>query len=171
MKEKYPSEIVGEFLEWLKKCQTIYDNATYIVNFEEEKEQDFLHALEFETSSKKRNKIATAMHESRVKRREAKERIARYGKLVKFIRLEQSKKFLGQLKGLVKEIKTEEDSLMKTGRTYHPRTDYGKQFFMKEGEEAETDRGHEQQAGETQAEKRDLDSEQHRSDQAETSGR
>ena len=161
MKEKYPSETVGEFLDWLKACQTEYDNALNTVNFEEEKEQDFLHALEFENSSKKRAKIATAMHESRVRRREAKELIARYGKLVKFTRIEQSKKFLGQLKGLVREIKAEEDSLMKTGRTYHPRTDYGKQFFMKEGEEAEADRGHEQQDREAPTEERDLDGEQH----------
>lgn len=142
--EILPSERISEFLDWLKECQNIFDEAVAVVENESDKEQDFLHAMEFETNGNKLAKIAREMHESRVTRRKAKEVVEKYNKLVKFTRNETNKKFIGQFKGLVREIKADEERLA-LPRRYHPRTEYGKEllkdckYVVKEGDESGND--------------------------------
>lgn len=120
-KEEKPSEVIVNFLDWLKQCQTDYEASKAIVNEEDMKQQDFWHMLEFEEKSEARSKTATIIHKSRVRRREAKNQVELLEKVVQFSRNERSKQFFQTLKTLVRDQRIEEERLSGK-RTYNPRT-------------------------------------------------
>ena len=138
--EKQPSEIIQDFIDYLKYCQGEYTNALAAVEEESAKEQDFFHAIEFESNGNKLSKIARQLHDSRVRRRENKIIVEKYHLIYKFTTNEKNKQLLGQLKGLIKEQHLEETRMM-CNKKYHPRTDYGKELLKdcinveKEGEQ------------------------------------
>ena len=117
-----PSEVLSEFLATIKSYQEEYEAAKAIVQEEEAKQQDFWHALEFEQNNKQRSKIATTIHKSRVRRREAKDRMQMLEKVVQFARREQTKLLFREIKGLVKEQTAIEERLH-SKREWKPRTD------------------------------------------------
>lgn len=122
--EKKPSEIIQDFLDYLENCRAECKQAQADVAQEDIKKQDFLHALEFEGSCKKRSKIATQAHLSRKRRREAKDRVLELEKVVAFMNSERNKPLLKALRGLAKEQKAVEDYLS-SERTYKPRAGDG----------------------------------------------
>ena len=127
MDEKKPSEILSEFITWLKTCSEDYESCRTIVNEEDAKWQDFLHALEFQGDAKERAKIATIIHRSRERRREAKDRMELLEKPVTFLRREQTKLFLKSLRVLAQDQRREEERLA-GDRTYIPRTSVWSEF-------------------------------------------
>lgn len=120
--EKKPSEVLQEFVDWLKQCQDEYEGSKAIIREEEAKEVDFFHAIEFETKSKQRSKITTIFHNSLVRRRVAKDRMQILEKVVLFSRKENSKLFFRELKRIIKEQEAEEERIFGE-REYKPRTD------------------------------------------------
>ena len=140
MDEKKPSEVIEDFIEWAKSCSAEYEASKAIVAEEDAKWQDFLHALEFQDDSKERAKIATIIHRSRERRREAKDKTELLEKTVVFLRLEHTKLFLKSLKALVQNQKREEERLA-GDRTYIPRTSVWSEFqpcpLTKGGDESE----------------------------------
>ena len=127
MDEKKPSEILSEFITWLKACSEEYESCKTLVSEEDAKWQDFLHALEFQGDSKERAKIATIIHKSREKRREAKDRMELLEKTVLFFRREQTKQFMRSVKTLIQDQEREELRLAEE-RTYIPRTAVWQEF-------------------------------------------
>lgn len=123
-KEKKPSEVLQEFLEFLETCRTEHKKAQADVAREDAKRQDFLHAIEFENNCKKRSKIATQEHLSRKCRRVAKDKVLETEKVVAFVESEKNKQFLKAIRGLIREQQKTEEYL--TGeRTYKPRAGDG----------------------------------------------
>lgn len=120
MNDKEPSVILQEFLDYLTDCKKQYKEAQVVMQKEDSKRQDFVHAIEFENNCKKRSKIATQEHLSRKRRRAAKDKVLKLEKIVKFTESERNKAFINALKGLVKEQKNTEDYL-KSDRIYKPR--------------------------------------------------
>lgn len=120
MNDKEPSVILQEFLDYLTDCKKQYKEAQAVMQKEDSKRQDFVHAIEFENNCKKRSKIATQEHLSRKRRRAAKDKVLKLEKIVKFTESERNKAFINALKGLVKEQKNTEDYL-KSDRIYKPR--------------------------------------------------
>lgn len=127
MDEKKPSEVIEDFIEWAKSCSAEYEASKAIVAEEDAKWQDFLHALEFQGDAKERAKIATIIHRSRERRREAKDRMELLEKPVAFLRREQTKLFLKSLRVLAQDQKREEERLA-GDRTYIPRTSVWSEF-------------------------------------------
>ena len=137
--EKAPSEVIQDFLNYLKYCQGEYIKALAIVEEESAKEQDFFHAMEFESNGNKLAKIARELHNSRVRRRENKNIVEKYHVIYKFTINEKNKQMIGQFKTLLSDQQKEE-SKMACNKRYHPRTEYGKELLKdfvsteKEGE-------------------------------------
>jgi len=121
-REKLPSEALQDFLTWMKACQDEYEASKAIVQEEESKHQDFWHALELEPKAEKRSRIATVIHNSRVRRREAKDKMQMLERVVLFARKEQTKLLFRELKKLIKEQAAEEARIYGE-REYKPRTD------------------------------------------------
>lgn len=110
-KEKEPSEIIQEFLDFLEVCRNECEIAKADMAREDAKRQDFLHAIEFENNCKKRSKIATQEHLSRKRRRIAKDNVQKLEKVVAFANSEKNKPFLRALRGLIKEQQAVEEYL------------------------------------------------------------
>ena len=115
-----PSEIIQNFLDYFSACQDVYAAAKKEMEMEDAKKQDFIHALEFESNSKERSKIATQMHLSRNRRRQAKDKVLEFEKIVKFMNTEKNKPFFRALKGLIREQQGTEEYL-NGERIYKPR--------------------------------------------------
>ena len=82
--DKIPSEILTNFLNYLDLCKTQYEIAYSEVGAEDNKVQTFLHDMEFAPSKADRNKLATRLHQSRKRRREAKDRTLLYENVYNF---------------------------------------------------------------------------------------
>lgn len=120
-KDKKPSEVIQGFLDYLKSCQEEYETAKNQVWEEEAKHQDFWHLLEFDMDSKSRAKTATAIHESRIRRRKAKNQMELLENVVQFSRNERTKMFIQSAKTLIRQQMMEEERL-ENDKEYKPRT-------------------------------------------------
>ena len=116
-----PSETLGKVLTWIKEWTDAYETCKAVIAEEDAKEQDFLHALEFQDNNKERSKIATVVHASRKRRREAKNQMEMLETVVQFFRREQTKLFIKSLKAMLVTQQKEEERL-NSDRIYIPRT-------------------------------------------------
>lgn len=121
MAEKKPSEVIQGFVDYLKKIQDDYETAKAQVSAEEAKQQDFWHLLEFDMDSKSRAKTATVIHESRLRRRKAKNQMELLENVVLFARSERTKMFVQTIKPMLRQQISEEERLERD-REYKPRT-------------------------------------------------
>ena len=121
MDDRKPSEVIQEFLDYLKSLSEEYEDCKAVIAEEDAKKQDFLHALEFQMNNKERSKIATIIHLSRLRRRTAKDKTEMLENVVQFFRKEQSKLFIKTLKIMLANQQKEEERL-EGERTYIPRT-------------------------------------------------
>lgn len=112
MTDKLPSEQISEFLDFLKECQTEYEECVQEVWKHDKKQQDQLHDLEFASNYDERNKIATRIHKERVERREYKDRTEMVIKIAKFCSDTQNKPLLKRLKLLLEEQRKTEEFLL-----------------------------------------------------------
>lgn len=101
MEKRKPSETLTEFLNYLDFCKTEYDSAYAAVGVEDNKVQTFLHDMEFAPNKAERNKIATRLHQSRKRRREAKDRTLLYENIYNFYTDKQNQNLLKAIRRML----------------------------------------------------------------------
>ena len=121
MKDRKGSEVVGAFLDWLKWAEELQKASWDIVVEEDAKNQDFFHELEFETKSEKRSLIATRLHKSRVRRREAKDTSKKLKPVTDYVREATARSHIKHLKKMAGDLKAAEDYVY-SERVYKPRS-------------------------------------------------
>ncbi len=108
-KERRPSEVINDFLDWLYWAKETQEQAWEAVKAEDDKIQDYLHRIEFSNDNKERSRIATEWHKSRVERRAYKDRAKEYGEVCKYMNDPRNKLAINNLKKLAGDQKKEED--------------------------------------------------------------
>ena len=121
MKNRTGSEVVEAFLDWLKWAEELQKASWEIVLEEDAKNQDFFHEMEFEQKCEKRSLIATRMHESRVRRRKAKDTSKMLKPVVDYIKEATARSHIKHLKKMAGDMKAAED-FVNGEREYKPRS-------------------------------------------------
>lgn len=117
------SESLRTFLRFINECQALNEMARKEISKEDKREQDLLHAIEFEPKAKERSKLCTQLHRSRINRRRNKDIFEETDDIVQFFSAGQHKKTLeqmGQLIGRVRKAEKYHES-----RVYIPRLQEG----------------------------------------------
>lgn len=117
--EKKVSEQIEGFLDFVDGCQELNSVARCGAIEEEKRQQDLLHAIEFENEPEKWLAIAERLHWNRVDRRKYKDQFEVTEGVVEFAKNPQNKKVLDsarQLLGKVRKIEKYHET-----RTYIPR--------------------------------------------------
>ena len=120
MRNANASDVVQAFLDWLSEMRDKQEKSWQMVLAEDNKVQDFLHEMEFEPSSKKRAVISTRLHDSRAKRRVAKDTSKLLKPVTDFVREATSRNFIKMMKQLRTDLKSAEDFVF-SERQYKPR--------------------------------------------------
>ena len=120
MTDQKPSQKIIDFFEWLEACVKEYDEAYAIAGEEDKRVQDFLHAMEFTEDEQERNQVGTKLHQSRKRRRAAKDKVQELQKIYEFYKDQSNRPFLKKLKGIIQNQKKTENYL-ESDRTYKPR--------------------------------------------------
>ena len=107
-------------LDWLTEMRNRQEDAWKIVTEEDDKVQDFLHEMEFEANSKKRAVISTRLHDSRCRRREAKDTAKKLKPLAEFVREAQNRNLIKMIKKMQVDLKSAEE-YVNSKRVYKPR--------------------------------------------------
>lgn len=126
MRGRAGSEVVEAFLDWLKEMEELQKSSWEIVLAEDDKIQDFLHELEFESNNKKRSVTATRLHNSRVKRRKAKDVSKKLKPVTDLTKEISSRNLTRLLRKMAGDLKAAED-FVNSERVYKPRSKGGKQ--------------------------------------------
>ncbi|MCM1182814.1 MAG: hypothetical protein NC337_05535 [Roseburia sp.] len=119
-REKTKAKKLEEFLKFLDECKIEYDLAAEAVGKEDTALQDMLHEMEFAPDKQTRNKIATKLHYSRVRRRENKDNMLLNEEIVTFF-FTENKAALNKMRELGRQRKKE--SYLNSERYYRPRSD------------------------------------------------
>lgn len=120
MRNANASDVVRAFLDWLTEMKDKSESSWQVVLEEDNKIQDFLHEMEFEANSKKRSVIATRWHESRVKRRTAKDIAKKLKPICDFHKEASSRNLLKLLRKMLTELRSAEE-FINSERVYKPR--------------------------------------------------
>ena len=120
MKEMNASDVFRSFLDWLTDMDELQKRSWDTVVNEDEKIQDFLHEFEFEGNNKKRTPIGTRLHKSRVKRREAKDRVKLYKPITDFVKEATTRNLIKLMRKTMGELKAAEEFVY-SERVYKPR--------------------------------------------------
>lgn len=118
-----PSEIIDEFLNFLKYCDKQYKDCVTQVYKYDRMNQDFLYDIEFAHNYDERCKIATRVHKQRNDRRAMKDRVEFVEKVAKFYADKQNKQFIDRLKNLLTDQKKAEEYVLNE-RHYNRRGDF-----------------------------------------------
>lgn len=118
--EMKPSEVLQNFLDFMKACQKEYQVCTVEVHKHDKRVQDFLHGLELAPNRQERNKVATQAGRSRRARRRLKDRAQLLEECAKFYGDRSNKQFFDRMQGLIEKQKKEEEFL-ESDRVYKPR--------------------------------------------------
>lgn len=118
--EMKPSEVLQDFLDFMKECQKEYQACMVEIHKHDKRVQDFLHGLEFAENRKERNKIATQVSQSRKERRRLKDRAKLLEESARFYGDKSNKQFFDKLRSLVVKQEKEEEFL-ESDRIYKPR--------------------------------------------------
>ena len=119
------SEEIKGFLDFIRGCEVRYKMALEVMETENKRTQDFLHAIEFEPHAEERSKIATRMRASRITRRESKDTIEELEPLIEFLNIPANKKAVDQLTQILGKVRKAEK--YHENRTYHPRVEKNEQ--------------------------------------------
>lgn len=79
-KEKEPSEVLADFLNYIDQCRHDYQAAHDAVGMEDKRLQDLLHGLEFAADENEKRRAGTKLQQSRRIRRQEKDEVKRLGK-------------------------------------------------------------------------------------------
>lgn len=118
--EKKPSEVLQDFLDYMKFCNKEYQACVSEVWKHDKRTQDFLHGFEFSKNKQERNKLATVVTNSRRDRRRLKDRSKLMENCSKFYSDKKNKQFFDHLKSLINEQRKTEEYL-EGERVYKPR--------------------------------------------------
>jgi len=121
MRDRAGSEVVEAFIEWLKEMEELQKSSWEIVLTEDDKIQDFLHEFEFESNNKKRSIIATRLHNSRVRRRKAKDVSKKLKPVTDFTKEISNRNLAKLLNKMRGDLKAAED-FVNSERVYKPRS-------------------------------------------------
>ena len=124
MRGRAGSEVVEAFLDWLKEMEELQKSSWEIVLAEDDKIQDFLHELEFESNNKKRSVTATRLHNSRVRRRKAKDVSKKLKPVTDLTKEISSRNLTRLLRKMAGDLKAAED-FVNSERVYKPRSKRG----------------------------------------------
>lgn len=124
MRGRAGSEVVEAFLDWLKEMEELQKSSWEIVLAEDDKIQDFLHELEFESNNKKRSVTATRLHNSRVRRRKAKDVSKKLKPVTDLTKEISSRNLTRLLRKMAGDLKAAED-FVNSEREYKPRSKRG----------------------------------------------
>lgn len=119
-KELSPAEHLEIFLNFIDACNSKYGFAYENVSLEDRRLQDLLHEIEFAPDRAERNRAATKLQGSRRIRRENKDEVKRYERIVKFFEDQNNRRTLNQLRQLLGQQRKEEEYLS-SQRVYKPR--------------------------------------------------
>lgn len=120
MNEMKPSEVLQNFLDYMKSCQREYQACTVEVHKHDKRVQDFLHGLELAPNRQERNKVATQVSQSRRDRRRFKDRAQLLEGCARFFGDRANKQFFDRMQSLIEKQKREEEFL-ESDRIYKPR--------------------------------------------------
>ncbi len=118
--EMKPSEVMQNFLDYMKDCQREYQTCMVEVHKHDKRVQDFLHGFEFAKDRQERSRIATQVSLSRKERRKLKDRMQLLEECAKFYGDKSNKPFFDKLRSLIAKQKKEEEFL-ESDRIYKPR--------------------------------------------------
>ena len=124
MRGRAGSEVVEAFLDCLKEMEELQKSSWEIVLAEDDKIQDFLHELEFESNNKKRSVTATRLHNSRVRRRKAKDVSKKLKPVTDLTKEISSRNLTRLLRKMAGDLKAAED-FVNSERVYKPRSKRG----------------------------------------------
>lgn len=113
------SEKIKEFLDFVDDCRTLNEMARNGISEEEKRQQDLLHAIEFESNGRKRSPIDTKLHKCRLSRRRYKDIFEETDDIVQFFKDPSNKRTLEQLRQLLGKVRKVER--YHENRTYIPR--------------------------------------------------
>lgn len=121
-KEQSPAEHLELFLNFIDACNSRYYFAYDNMSLEDRRLQDLLHEIEFAPGKAERNRAATKLQGSRRARRENKDEVKRYERIVKFFEEQNNKRTLNQMRQLLGQQRKEEEYLS-SERVYKPRVE------------------------------------------------
>lgn len=112
-KERMPSEIITDFLDFLQESKDLYNHAKSKCEEFDSSERHIYwdHKFEFAKDRNERNRLSTAYQRERKERRRFKDVCDKYSVLVKFIESDNNKGTLKRLKGMVAPQKHQEEYL------------------------------------------------------------
>lgn len=118
--EMKPSEVMQNFLDYMKSCQREYQICMVEVHKHDKRVQDFLHGLEFAGNRQERNRIATQVSQSRKDRRRLKDRMQLLEGCARLFGDKSNKQFFDRLQNLIEKQRKEEEFL-ESDRIYKSR--------------------------------------------------
>lgn len=110
-REKTPVQALEEFLHYIDNITAEYNYAQSVVETEEKKMQDFVHAIELAKTRKERDKVTTRFHNSRKLRRENKNIVLLYEPIVNFFSEKNNKDALNRMRQLLGHQRKVEEKL------------------------------------------------------------
>lgn len=113
------AQSLKNFLDFVDECHSLNSMAKNGISTEEKRQQDLLHAIEFEPNGKKRGPLDTKLHKCRVARRGYKDIFEVTEEVVKFFRDPQHKKTLDHMRQLLGSVRKVEEH--QKNRFYIPR--------------------------------------------------
>lgn len=110
-REKTPVQALEEFLHYIDNIIAEYNYAQSVVETEEKKMQDFIHAIELAKTRKERDKVTTCFHNSRKLRRENKNIVLLYESIINFFSEKNNKDALNRIRQLLGHQRKVEEKL------------------------------------------------------------
>lgn len=111
MKERKPSEIIGDFIDLIAQSYEEYESNMSVAKAYDKKTITWIHDFEGADNYEDRCKLATALHQERETRRKHKDRAELFQKIYEFARQEKNKQVIKSLKWLLGEQKKREEYL------------------------------------------------------------
>lgn len=99
------SEIITEFLSLIDRSRDEYVIASQAVEYENKRQQDLLHDIEFVTNSRERNKLCTKLHKCRLSRRVHKDIEEESQIITEFFNDPQHKKTLDMMRQMLGKLR------------------------------------------------------------------
>lgn len=121
-REKEPSEVLSDFLNYIDQCRHDYQAAHDAVGIEDKRLQDLLHGLEFAADENEKRRAGTKLQQSRRERRQKKDEVKRLELIVRFFDEPGNKGTLNKMRQLLGKQRKEEEYL-NGERHYYKRVD------------------------------------------------
>lgn len=121
-REKEPSEVLSDFLNYIERIRYEYKAAQEAVKIEDMRLQDLLHEMEFAEDKAARNRVATKLQRSRRERRHQKDEMMRRELVVQFFDDPTPKSTINKMRQILGRQRKQEEYL-NGERHYNKRVD------------------------------------------------